>query len=128
MTTPLTVLLILCILPIACGWISGYYRHKQLGAVDNKEPREQNKQLAGPGARAVAAQLNGWEALALYLAALFAVFAAGVPVAEYATLTLVFLGLRVAYIGLYMANLDALRSTVWIGAYGILIYMFTLAL
>ncbi|CAA0114685.1 Uncharacterised protein [BD1-7 clade bacterium] len=128
MTTPLIVLLVLCILPLSCGWISGYFRHKQLGEVDNKHPRGQNAQLTGAGARACSAQNNSWEALALYTAALFALYSTQVPVADYALWCWVYLGLRVAYTGLYLANLDILRSVVWLGSYAILMYFFAMAL
>ena len=84
MQYPVLVLMVLCILPIVCGWVSGYYRHKQFGAVDNKHPRQQNAQLRDAGARAVAAQMNAWEALAVYSAALLAVTIAQVPVEQYA--------------------------------------------
>ena len=56
MNAVITALLVLCILPIACAWIAGYHKHKQLGKVDNKEPRVQAQHLTGAGARAVAAQ------------------------------------------------------------------------
>ncbi|MDG2272722.1 MAG: MAPEG family protein, partial [Halioglobus sp.] len=56
-------LIILSVLPLLCAWTAGYYRQKQLGRVDNKEPRLQSLQLTGAGARAVAAQSNTWEAL-----------------------------------------------------------------
>ena len=69
MNVVITSLLILVILPVSCAWIAGYYRQKQLGSVDNKEPRAQSQQLTGPGARAVAAQSNSWEALAVFSAA-----------------------------------------------------------
>ena len=36
-------LLILVILPVSCAWIAGYYRQKQFGSVDNKEPRVQSQ-------------------------------------------------------------------------------------
>lgn len=128
MHLPILVLFLLCVLPILCGWISGYFRYKQLGVVDNKYPRIQNAQLTGAGARAVAAQLNAWEALAVYAAALLAVNIANVPVAQYASLTLVLLALRLLHALFYIINLDVLRSLVFMGAYGICVYMFVLAL
>ncbi len=120
--------MMLCILPISCAWVSGYFRHQQLGSVDNKNPRVQNNQLTGAGARAVAAQLNAWEGLAVYSAALLAVTITQVPVASYATLTLVLLACRVAHGVCYIANQDILRSLAFLGSFGICIYMFVLAL
>lgn len=128
MNIPVFVLMMLCILPISCAWVSGYFRHQQLGVVDNKNPRTQNAQLTGAGARAVAAQLNAWEALAVYSAALLAVTIAQVPVASYATLTLVLLGCRIAHAVCYIANQDILRSLTFFGSYGISLYLFVMAL
>ncbi|MCR9103712.1 MAG: MAPEG family protein [Gammaproteobacteria bacterium] len=128
MTTVISCLLVLCILPIACAWIAGYFRHKQFGAVDNKEPRVQSAQLTGAGARAVAAQANCWEALALFSAALLALVIAGVALESIASLAIAFTLLRLVYIALYIADRDALRSLVFIGGFGICMYLFYLAL
>jgi uncharacterized MAPEG superfamily protein len=128
MQIPVFVLMMLCILPILCGWVSGYYRHKQFGVVDNKYPRLQNANLEKAGARAVAAQMNAWEALALYSAALLAVTISGVPVEQYAQLTLVLLVCRILHALFYLVNQDILRSITFVGAYGICIYMFIIAL
>tara|TARA_B100001540_G_C15758828_1_gene620692 strand:+ start:1157 stop:1549 length:393 start_codon:yes stop_codon:yes gene_type:complete len=121
-------LFILCILPLACAWTSGFYRHKQLGSVDNKEPRAQAAQLSGAGARAVAAQANSWEALGLFSAAVLAVFISGVPLDTIANLALAYSVLRIVYIPLYVGNLDAPRSLVFLAGFGICMYMFYLAL
>ena len=128
MNIPVFVLMMLCILPINCAWVSGYFRQKQMGTIDNKNPRSQNTQLTGAGARAVAAQSNAWEALAVYSAALLALTIAQVPVASYATLTLVLLGCRIAHAVCYIANQDIVRSLAFLGGYGICIYLFVLAL
>lgn len=128
MHTPILVLMILCVMPVLCAWVSGYYRHQQLGVVDNKHPREQNAKLTGCGARAVAAQMNAWEALAVYSAALLAVNIAAVPIEQYANLVLVFLACRILHSVFYIINQDILRSLVFMAGYGICIYMFVLAL
>ena len=128
MSVSLKILLILCILPLSCAWIGGYHRQKQLGSVDNKEPRTQSMKLTGAGARAVAAQANSWEALAVFSAAILAVFISGIDMQRIATLAMVFVALRVAYIAVYLANQDKLRSLVFIAGFGICIYLFYLAL
>ena len=104
MTSVLVSLLILTILPLACAWIGGYYRARQLGSVDNKEPRIQSLSLTGPGARAVAAQANCWEALGLYSAALLAVVISGVDLEQIATLAMVVAVLRIIYVPLYIMD------------------------
>ncbi|HEY9035008.1 MAG TPA: MAPEG family protein [Pseudomonadales bacterium] len=128
MNMPIITLLAMSVLPILCSWVSGYYRHQQHGEVDNKQPREQNARLTGAGARAVAAQANAWEALMVYVAALLAVTVSGVPVEKYASLTLLLLLARIAHAVSYIANLDIIRSLVFLAGYGICIYMFVLAL
>ena len=128
MNSVIASLLILCILPLICSWIASYHRQKQLGSIDNKEPRIQCQQLTGAGARAVAAQGNCWEALGVFSAALLAIFISGVAVQGIATLCLVFVALRVVYIVLYISNIDMLRSLAFLAGYGICMYMFYLAL
>jgi len=128
MNTVITSLLILSIMPLLCAWIAAYFKQKQLGRVDNKDPRGQSAQLTGAGARAVAAQANTWEALGVYVAALLATVIAGIPMEQLSTLALVFTALRIAYIPAYLANQDAIRSLIYIGGFGICMYMFYLSL
>jgi uncharacterized MAPEG superfamily protein len=111
-----------------CAWTAGYYRQKQLGSVDNKAPRSQSLQLTGAGARAVAAQENSWEALAVYSAAILAVFLSGLELQSITTLAMVFVALRVAYIPAYIGDQDKLRSLIFIAGFGICMYLFYLAL
>lgn len=128
MNTVITSLLILSVLPLACAWTAAYFKHKQLGHVDNKDPRGQSAQLTGAGARAVAAQANTWEALAVFSAAVLAIFIAGIPMDEIASLAMIFTGLRLLYIPAYLADQDAVRSLIYIGGFGICMYLFYLAL
>lgn len=128
MNTVIGSLLVLSLLPVICSWIGGYYRQQQLGKVDNKEPRLQWQQLSGAGARAVAAQGNSWEALAVFSAAILALVIAGVDLNSVSTLVMVFVALRIAYIPAYVGDIDKVRSLLFIGGYGICLYFFYLAL
>ncbi len=128
MNTVIGSLLVLCILPLSCAWIAGFHRQKQLGSVDNKEPRVQSLKLTGAGARAVAAQANSWEALAVFSAAVLAVFISGVELQSIARLALLFVALRIVYIAVYLGNLDKLRSLIFLVGFGICIYLFYVAL
>lgn len=128
MNTAIAGLLVMCILPLVCAWIGGYFRHRQLGHVDNKEPRIQAQQLTGAGARAIAAQANTWEALAVYSAAILAVYIAGVDLDTLATPVMVFVALRIAYIAAYIGNKDTPRSLIFLAGYAICMYFFYLAL
>jgi uncharacterized MAPEG superfamily protein len=114
------------ILPIAMSWVSGYYRHRQFGQVDNKNPREQCARLTGAGARAVAAQQNSWEALAMFTAAVVAAQLSGVPAEQSATAALLFIVARVVYLVCYLANQDALRSLAFLVGFGSCIWLFVM--
>lgn len=128
MHTVVICLLVAVVMPMICSWISGYYRYKQFGVVNNKEPRIQASKLEGVGQRACAAQANCWEALAVFSTAVLALFISGIDLSSVATLCVIFVALRAAYIICYLTNQDLLRSTVFIGGFGICIYFFTLAL
>lgn len=98
------------LLPIVLAWVAGYHRVKQFGKIDNKNPRAQYAELEGVGARAVAAQKNAWEALAIFVAGIVAQVVRGEESEAVAILALVWLGARILHAVFYLANLDALRS------------------
>lgn len=124
MRTAIVVLVCLCTLPYIMALISGYYRQKQLGKYDNKQPREQYAQLQGPGARAVAAQQNAWEALIIYSAALLAVAASRVEITYLAEAAFIVLIARLLHGVFYLANLDKLRSLAFLVAILPCFYLF----
>lgn len=128
MQTAIFVLLCLCLMPYLMACISGYYRQKQLGRVDNQKPREQYTQLHGVGARAVAAQQNSWEALAVYSAALLAVVASGVVVEHLALAAMIVLVARLLHAVFYLTNLDKLRTMSFAVAIAPCFYLFFMAL
>lgn len=121
MKTAVIVLLCLCIMPYIFSVISHYYQQKQLGKIDNRNPREQYAQLQGPGARAVAAQQNSWEALAVYGAALLA---SGLDVKYLAEAAIIVLIGRLLHGVFYLTNLDKLRSLTFIIAVAPCFYLF----
>ncbi|MFZ9708727.1 MAG: MAPEG family protein [Steroidobacteraceae bacterium] len=115
MTTALWVLLVTLLLPIVCAGLSkagGPDRY------DNANPREWLARRTGRQARANAAQANSWEALAGYVAGLLAAFIGGADPAAIATVALIFLAARIAYIACYVADLATLRSIVWLVGFG----------
>lgn len=127
MTTPFWCLLVACLLPIVWAWVSGYYRQQQLGSVDNKNPRDQYGQLEGPGARAVAAQSNAWEALAVFSAAVFVSHLAGADPADTALAAQIFIVARVLHGVFYIADKDLLRSLSFLVGMGCSIWLFVMA-
>jgi uncharacterized MAPEG superfamily protein len=110
MNTVLVCLLIAVLLPYVLAGVGGYHKGKQLGKVDNHNPRAQAAQLTGAGARAVAAQQNAWEALAVFTASLAAAYFGGVAPESVAAPALLFVAARIAHAGCYLADLATQRS------------------
>lgn len=128
MKTAIVVLLCLSVFPYIMAGISGYYRQKQFGKIDNQNPRGQYAKLHGVGARAVAAQQNSWEALGFYSAALLAVVASDVIVEHLAQAALVVLIGRIFHAVFYLANVDKLRSVCFAIAIAPSFYLFYIAI
>ena len=117
MTTPLWCLLIVALLPYVLSTAGGYFKMRQFGTIDNKQPRVHAAQLEGVGARALGAQNNAWEALGFFTAVLAVLHFANPEAARTSTaanLSLVFLATRVLHPILYLANLDIARSSVFL--------------
>jgi uncharacterized MAPEG superfamily protein len=117
MTTPLWCLVVVAFLPYVLSTAGGYFRLQQPGGLDNKHPRRQQAQMEGVGHRVVAAQQNAWEALAFFAATLLVLHVANPEAARGATaanLSLVFLATRILHPILYVANLDVLRSGIFL--------------
>ncbi len=113
MTVPLYCLAVVAVLPYACSWLAGYFRYRQFGAIDNKNPRRQQAALEGAGARAQAAQANAWEALPFFTAAVVVAHLAGADARKAALLSETFVATRLLHPLLYVADLDILRSLVF---------------
>ncbi|HTY17465.1 MAG TPA: MAPEG family protein [Myxococcota bacterium] len=130
MTTPLRCLVFVAILPYLLGFLGGYFRMRQFGGIDNKHPRLQQAKMEGIGARAVAAHQNAWEALGFFTAAV-AVLSIANPTAAQgpaaANLSLGFLATRIAHPILYLANLDVLRSAVFLVGIACVLGLFYIA-
>jgi uncharacterized MAPEG superfamily protein len=80
---------------------------------DNANPREWLAKLDGFRARANAAQLNSFEALPLFAAAVIIAHLRGASQGTIDLLAMGFIAARVVFIALYLANLPALRSLAW---------------
>jgi len=124
MKIAIVVLFCLCLIPYVMAFISGYFRKKQFGKVDNQNPREQYAKLEGVGARAVAAQQNSWEALGIYTATLVAVVCSGVEVDHLSEAAIVVLTARLLHGFFYLANIDKLRTASFLVATGACFYLF----
>jgi uncharacterized MAPEG superfamily protein len=124
MTTPFWCLFIGCLIPYFLAPIAGYYKTRQFGSLDNKNPRAQTAALEGPGARAAAAQNNAWEALAVFAAAVLVNHAKGGDPGTSAMLAEVWVGARILHAGFYIADIDMARSGIFLVGLGCAIALF----
>jgi len=85
---------------------------------DNQQPRLWAQQLTGWQQRAHAAQNNGFEALPLFIAAVVLAQQAHAAQGRIDQLAVLFVVLRVLYIGAYLLNLGTLRTLIWMSATG----------
>lgn len=105
-----------CLLPVVTVGLakaSGIGKGRSKGGYDNASPREWLSKQTGFQQRANAAQLNGFEALPLFIAAVILAQQAGGPQDRIDLLAMAFVATRVVYVGIYLANLAALRTLVW---------------
>lgn len=118
MTTLLVCITIAIFIPQMLAFASIRYRLQQFGKIDIKQPRVQASELSDGGHRAVAAQNNAWEALALFLAAIVMASIAGVPAAELSTPAIVFIVSRLAHAVFYLSDRAPLRTLSFLAAFG----------
>lgn len=126
MTTPFWCLLIVAVLPYLLANLGGYFKFQQFGNLDNNHPRLQAARLEGIGARALAAQMNAWEALSVFSAAVFMAHLAHADPEASATAAKVFVATRIAHPAFYLADIAPARSAVFLvglGALGRLFYL-----
>lgn len=127
MTTPFWCLIVVAALPYVLAGVGGYLKVKQLGGLDNHHPRIQNAELRGAAARAWAAQLNAWEALALFATAVLMAHLAGARPAASATAAIIFVVARVLHPIFYIGDIPALRTGIFLVGLGASIWLFALA-
>ena len=88
------------------------------GGYDNNHPREQQANLKGFGARALAAHQNAFESLIIFSAAVLLAIATNTTSETIQLLAMVHIGARVIYNVLYLINVGVLRSLSWAIAIG----------
>ena len=93
----------------------------------NHQPRLFLEKLQGPAARAHWAQLNSFEALPAFAAAVLTAQYAHVSQATADHLALAWVILRLIYGAVYIADLAALRSLVWFAAMACVVGLFIAA-
>lgn len=116
MTITQWCVLIACLLPpltmgIAKASLARIPRKQ--GGFDNENPREWEAKLTGWQNRAHAAQLNGFEALPLFIAGVVFAQMGHTDQARIDFLAMLFIAIRIAYIWAYVSNRASLRSLIW---------------
>jgi uncharacterized MAPEG superfamily protein len=127
MTVTFWCLVIACFLPYVWGGASIPERRSQLGSIDNKNPRAQQAQLTGRGARSIAAHKNGFEAIAVFAPAVIVAHLAGADAGWSARWAELFILARVLHGVFYLMDLDILRSLSFGVAIACDVALFTLA-
>jgi uncharacterized MAPEG superfamily protein len=91
----------------------GFAMAKMQGGYNNCYPRDQQAQLTGWGKRALSAHLNGFEIFPAFAVSVIIAHLAGVNEQYLTLLSITFIASRILYIGLYLADRDRMRSTIW---------------
>lgn len=126
MTTPFLCVVLAFALIYIPRIFAAVAQGKQPEGFDNKHPRDQQARLSGWGKRAVGAHLNGFEAFAPFAAAVFVCHLTKANVTWSANLAVLFVAARALYVALYLANLDKVRTLVWVTGFGATFALFLL--
>lgn len=94
---------------------------------DNHHPRDYLDGLQGAAKRAHWAQLNTFESIPGFMAAVIIAHLAQAPQARIDALALTYIGLRLVYGILYITDRAALRSLVWAGGVACVVGLFMVA-
>lgn len=116
MTLAEICIFVACLLPIVCAGIAksgGFGKPRRDGGFDNHNPRGWLADLQGWQARANAAQLNSFEALPLFIAAVLVAQHHNAAQHMVNTLAAAFIVLRIGYIWMYLMDRASLRSVFW---------------
>ncbi|WP_095507082.1 MAPEG family protein [Paraferrimonas sedimenticola] len=117
MTTLILSLFFCCLMPIIAKIPLSIAMQKK-GGYNNKYPRNQQNQLQGFGARALAAHQNAWEAIAVFAPAVLLTIATNRVDNTAEALAIVFVVARGAYHVTYLTNHDLARSLAWTIGFG----------
>jgi uncharacterized MAPEG superfamily protein len=129
MTVALFCILIAAVLPIVCAGIAKrgtFGIPRKEGGYDNIDPRGWLARQEGVRKWANNAQANSFEALPFFAAAVIVAHMLGSAGLLLNVLAVVFIGLRVLYIWLYVTAKQGVRSLVWILAFAVNVAIFLL--
>ena len=111
MTTALWCVLAAALLPYLCAGLAKF--GGRMPGHENKAPREWLATLQGWPQRANWAQANSFETFPAFAAAVLVAQYTHAPQGRIDLIACTYIGLRLAYIALYVADLATLRSLVW---------------
>ena len=117
-------LLWLASVPYILSPFSFHYREQLPGGFDNNNPRVQQQQLTGVGARILGAQKNAWEALAFTTPFIAVAYFRGVDMDSLTVEALIILAARGLHSVAYIADNAAMRSGVFAVAQLTCFYIF----
>jgi len=109
MTTALWCVLVAGLLPYAAVLLA-----KAGAGFDNNNPRDWLAKQEGYRRRANAAQANSFEAFPLFAVAVVVAHMLHGPQGRVDLYAMIFIAARIAYLGLYVADLAWLRSLAWL--------------
>lgn len=111
--------LVAALMPIVCAGIAKwgtFGKPSHEGGYDNHDPRDWLARQQGYRKRANAAQANCFEALPFFIGAVLLALYMQAPLAKVNLLALCFIGLRTAFVLLYVADQATLRTVAWVAA------------
>jgi len=114
MSTLIICLFIACLLPYLSKLPVAWAMSRATGGYNNNYPREQQASLQGFGARAAAAHQNSFESLLIFSTAAITALATNHVTDMVQYLAIGYIVSRVVYHALYLMDLAALRSTIWL--------------
>jgi uncharacterized MAPEG superfamily protein len=127
MTLPLWTLLVASLLPYVWAAVGNLHRKREFGELDNDQPRLQQAQQRGVGARANAASQNAFEALGMYAPAVLVAHLLA-PTSELsALLALGWVAFRVAHGVCYVADKSSARSACFALATACSVFLYLVA-
>ena len=123
----LYVLFLLSVLPIMLAWLAAILRYRELGIFDNKHPRLAQARQTGMGARALGAERNSWETLQVFTLVTLIAHISPLPIESLTAVSILFLVLRLVYVGCYLAGWGHARSAVYTLGMFCCLYIFALS-
>lgn len=113
MTIAFWCILVAALMPYACFGIAVNRSRGSDGrrVRDNRSPRDFPSIIQGTAKRAWGAQLNSFESLPVFAAAVIVAYLAHTPQQQIDALAVAWVVLRVAYIAFYLTDRAALRSS-----------------